>query len=38
MYNIGNIFTAAGIVPGNGYTGNEVMAKLKEALGKQPGK
>ena len=37
VYDLSSILTKAGIVPGSGYTGNEVMQKLTEALGKRPG-
>jgi len=37
VYDLSSILTKAEIIPGSGYTGNEVMQKLTEALGKRPG-
>ncbi len=37
LYDITAIFSKAGIIPGNGYTGNELIDILQEALGKRPG-
>jgi hypothetical protein len=37
MYDIAEVFSAAGITTGYGYTGNEIVSKIEEALGKKPG-
>ena len=37
QFNIESILTKAGIEPGEAYTGDEIMTRLIEALGKKPG-
>ena len=37
-FDIGTMLSAAGIVPGEGYTGSQVLEQLTSALGNRPGK
>jgi len=37
-FDIGTMLSAAGIVPGEGYTGSQVLEQLTSSLGNRPGK